>query len=282
MDVNDRIGFMQGRLSPLVDGKIQAFPWSCWEAEFPLAQSLGIRLMEWTLDHERLEENPLMTGPGRERIKELCAACGVAIPSLTGDLFMQAPLYKAQGRAREALVEEMRKVVRACGDLGIAFVVMPLVDNGRLEDHGQEDALVGELERLVPLLSDCAVRVVFESDYAPSGLERFIGRLDPAHFGVNLDTGNSAAMGLDWEEELSRYGHRILNVHIKDRLFKGTTVPLGQGAAALPETVVALEKAGYAGNYILQTARAQDGDHAGVLAGFRDMLAGWMDCGAGE
>ena len=28
-----RIGFMQGRLSPQVDGKIQAFPWVHWRDE---------------------------------------------------------------------------------------------------------------------------------------------------------------------------------------------------------------------------------------------------------
>ena len=32
-----KIGFMQGRLSPLVDGKIQAFPWDCWSEEFSVA-----------------------------------------------------------------------------------------------------------------------------------------------------------------------------------------------------------------------------------------------------
>lgn len=45
----DRIGFMQGRLSPVVDGKIQAFPWGHWEDEFRLANGHGLSLMEWTL-----------------------------------------------------------------------------------------------------------------------------------------------------------------------------------------------------------------------------------------
>ena len=31
---NSRIGFMQGRLSELVDGRIQAFPWDSWQTEF--------------------------------------------------------------------------------------------------------------------------------------------------------------------------------------------------------------------------------------------------------
>ena len=63
----ERIGFMQGRLSALVDGKIQAFPWNEWREEFPRAKALGIGRMEWTIDQDRLRENPLTTESGRER-----------------------------------------------------------------------------------------------------------------------------------------------------------------------------------------------------------------------
>jgi L-ribulose-5-phosphate 3-epimerase len=54
-----QIGFMQGRLCEPVDGKIQAFPWRDWESEFRNAAAIDLRLMEWTLDQERLNENPL-------------------------------------------------------------------------------------------------------------------------------------------------------------------------------------------------------------------------------
>ena len=52
---------MQGRLSALVDGKIQAFPWDEWREEFPRANALGLTRMEWTIDQERLRDNPLTT-----------------------------------------------------------------------------------------------------------------------------------------------------------------------------------------------------------------------------
>ena len=32
-----KIGFMQGRLSSKVNGKIQAFPWESWKEEFEIA-----------------------------------------------------------------------------------------------------------------------------------------------------------------------------------------------------------------------------------------------------
>jgi hypothetical protein len=39
--VEGRIGFMQGRLSPLLDGRIQAFPREHWRQEFELGERLG-------------------------------------------------------------------------------------------------------------------------------------------------------------------------------------------------------------------------------------------------
>ena len=38
----------------------------------------------------------------------------------------------------------------------------------------------------------------------------------------------------------------------------------------------ALSQAHYAGNYVLQTARASDGDHAGALVRYRDMSVEWL------
>lgn len=85
------IGFMQGRLSDQVDGKIQAFPWKHWQDEFRVAKSINMPIMEWTLDQQHLYENPLMTSVGQEKIKSLSLEYGIKIPSLTGDCFMQSP-----------------------------------------------------------------------------------------------------------------------------------------------------------------------------------------------
>ena len=73
---------MQGRLSPIVDGRIQAFPWDHWRAEFPAAEGLGLGLVEWTLDHERLGQNPLMT-PARARPMTICMAPATTVAAST-------------------------------------------------------------------------------------------------------------------------------------------------------------------------------------------------------
>ncbi|MBT8558160.1 sugar phosphate isomerase/epimerase [Polynucleobacter paneuropaeus] len=273
----DRIGFMQGRLSPLVDGRIQAFPWSCWQDEFAAAEQHQFRLMEWTLDQERLYENPLLTPAGQAEITHLGQKHGVEIASLTGDCFMQSPFWKTGGSKCIELQNDFRAVVRACSKVGISMIVLPLVDNGRLETGAEEDVLVDFLQGEVKLLNELRVKVAFESDFAPVELARFIERLEPAIFGVNYDIGNSASLGMNPTEEIGAYGHRIVNVHIKDRMLSGTTVPLGTGSADFEAVFAGLARASYAGNYILQTARAADGNHAAALCRYRDMAIGWIN-----
>jgi hexulose-6-phosphate isomerase len=232
--------------------------------------------MEWTLDQDRLYENPLLTRAGQTEIAELRHAHGVSIDSLTGDCFMQSPFWKATGATGEQLQEDFRAVVRACSVAGISMMVLPLVDNGSLTSRAEEDQLIAVLESHTGLLRELRVKVIFESDYSPAELARFIDRLDPAMFGVNYDIGNSAGLGMQPSDEIAAYGERIINVHIKDRVLGGTTVPLGTGSADFEKVFAALAKAGYRGNYILQTARAQDGDHAGALCRYRDMTANWI------
>lgn len=276
MGANQRIGFMQGRLSSLVNGKIQAFPWDHWQAEFATAQANGFGLMEWTLDHDRLHENPLMTPAGRDEIRGLMDRHGVRVLSLTGDCFMQAPFYKAGGPARRALLDDFRNVIGACADLNVRYIVFPLVDNGRLENAGQEEALIVGLKEVEPLQASTGVKVIFESDFPSARLRRFIDRLPERRYGINYDIGNSAALGFDPEEEIAAYGARIDNVHVKDRVLGGTTVPLGTGNADFPAVFHALKQIGYQGHFILQTARAVDGDHAGALRRYRDMVLNWL------
>lgn len=270
------IGFMQGRLSPLVGGKIQAFPADHWEEEFVLAGRNGLGVMEWTLDHAGLLDNPLMTLDGRRTVNRLSAEHGVKVASVTGDCFMQAPFFKETGTVRDRLFDELRRVLDACHGCNIKYLVFPLVDGGAVENEEQQDVLVEYLLRLVDEMPLAGPVLVFESDFAPDKLRAFIDLLPNEKFGINYDIGNSAAAGFDPRYEIKTYGDRILNVHVKDRPRDGSTVPLGEGDADFPVVFDALIRAGYRGNYILQTARAPDDGHLGVLLKYRDMVDGWL------
>ena len=276
MNSRNRIGFMQGRLSPLIDGRIQTFPWPYWQDEFTIAEKNGFRLMEWTLDQDKLYQNPLLTLTGQTEINALRQRHELTIASLTGDCFMQSPFWKAQGGEQKSLQHDFLAIAHACAVVGISMIVVPLVDNGRIESAEQENMLVAFLQDQAGYLAKHSLKVVFESDFGPANLARFIDQLDPALFGINYDIGNSAALGFNPSEEISAYGQRIINVHVKDRVLGGTTVPLGTGNADFETVFKELAKLSYAGNYILQTARAPDGEHAKVLCRYRDMTVDWI------
>jgi L-ribulose-5-phosphate 3-epimerase len=268
------IGFMQGRLSPIENGRIQSFPWHHWENEIQEAISENFTMMEWTLDQDRLYSNPLMTEAGQNRIFEFKQKFNFKIPSLTGDCFMQAPFYKANTSQANDLKQDFMQIFKSCHRLGIEFIVMPLVDNGKMENRDQEDNLVNFLLSIQAELKVNGQKVIFECDYSPTEYKRFIDRLPAPLFGVNYDIGNSASLDIPAADEFSLYGNRILNVHIKDRVKGGTTVPLSEGHADFKSVFKELQKINYQGNFILQTARAKDEQHMLVLKKYRAFAEG--------
>jgi L-ribulose-5-phosphate 3-epimerase len=275
-----RVGFMQGRLSEPVNGRIQAFPRQHWRDEFTTAGKLGFNLMEWTLDHDDIFDNPLMSQAGRKEIRTLSEDFGVEVQSLTGDFVMQAPFYKLEGRQRQVEIDMLRRVLEACVEAGISVIVLPLVDDGRIDGQHHAAVLKQGLDEVLNGLEGRNLVVTFESDFAPEQLADFIATYPSKRFGINYDIGNSASLGFDPAEEIAAYGDRIANVHVKDRMKGGTTVPLGSGNADLPRVFRLLRQAGYRNDFILQTARANDGDHAGVLVSYREMVTSLWSEGA--
>lgn len=272
-----KFGFMQGRLSPVIDGKIQAFPAQYWRDEFPAAQAIGFPFIEWTLDQADLHQNPLMTDSGRAEIARLSQAHHLSVVAITGDCFMQAPFWKKSDLAETtALQHDFLAIAAAAAKVGAQVIVVPLVDGGRLENAEQEARLLVFMREAGPVLAGLGVRISFESDFEPARLARFISRLDPETFGINYDLGNSASLGFDPVEEWLAYGERVIHVHLKDRLRGGTTVPLGTGAVDFTRVFKAIHESGYSGKFVMQAARAVDGDHSGALVRYAEFCSTLM------
>ena len=70
MGLTNEIGIMQGRLSPRIDGKIQAYPAGTWQKEFEIAQEIGYAAIEWIVE-KPVETNALMTTSGKKEIKKV-------------------------------------------------------------------------------------------------------------------------------------------------------------------------------------------------------------------
>ena len=266
--MRNQIGYMQGRLVDQIDGKIQAFPLHTWRDEFPVANRIGIKLIEWTLDDFLLEQNPFCTVSGQAEIIKLSDSFSLRIESVTGDCFMQVPFWKATGEEQVLLLAKLDLVIASSASLGVKYIVLPLVDNGGLENPRHRRELHQHLMLRREKLIHSGVFIAFESDYPPLQLLEFISDFPSDAFGINYDIGNSASLGIDPQMEIETYGPRILNVHVKDRELGGTTVPLGSGAANMKDVLIGLRKFKYSGNFILQTARAADRSHEQTLASY--------------
>ena len=266
---------MQGRLSPIVDGKIQSFPWKFWRNEFQDAKKIGLKLMEWTIDYENFYSNPLMTYDGRNEIINLSLENNVKIPSLTADCFMQFPFWKASNNQTN-LQNDFLNLVDASSKIGIKFIILPLVDNGSLLTERDGKYLYDFLNDHTAHFKNSNIEILFESDFSPKKLRNFISKFNNNYFGINYDIGNSASLGFSIEEEFKYYGKYIKNVHVKDRLLRGGTVPLGEGNADFKKVFLYLKKHNYLGNLILQTARAKNSNHCELINYYTKIVNNWL------
>ena len=58
--MNNKIGVMQGRLLPKYQGRYQAHPVGYWQDEFIVAREVGLDCIEFILDYNNAEDNPLI------------------------------------------------------------------------------------------------------------------------------------------------------------------------------------------------------------------------------
>jgi L-ribulose-5-phosphate 3-epimerase len=271
----NRLGVMQGRLVEPSPGKIQEFPKKNWESEFPILRNLGIHLLEWTIDWQGIDDNPILSESEIPKILKLQIENELVIPSATLDCFMQFPCWHDD--FSESSFLRYKILLENGRTLGLKYLVLPLVDASSINSDYKLESLFDFCKRITPHLISAEVQIIFESDYSSLDLLDFISKFDSRHFGVNYDIGNSASLGYSPKNEIENYGDWIKNVHVKDRVLGGSTVPLGEGSADFETVFGTLASINYAGNFILQTARSSTGDHVGVIEKYRDMTLKWMD-----
>ena len=257
--MNFYYGIMQGRLSKRIDNKVQAFPKENWRLEFEKAKKLGLKSIEWTLDSSYLQKNPIFTQIGQETIKKLSKKYSIKVDSITCDYFMEKPFWKI--KKNEFVINYLKKILNSCKILNIKFLVIPLVDKGSIKNFKERKNLLKICKTIIKYLRKSNVKIIFESDFPPEKLKKFIFQFDKRYFGINYDVGNSAGLNYDIDKEFKCYGSYICNVHIKERYKNGVSIKLGQGNANFYKLFENLKKIKFKRNLILQTARSKKNRH---------------------
>jgi hexulose-6-phosphate isomerase len=252
------IGVMQGRLSPPRGGLIQSFPLETWRDEFGRAREAGLDCIEWIYELPSADLNPIRTPGGRDEMRELSTANRIGIWSVCADYFMADLLMETDGRPRAEPNTELDRLLVWAADLGCRYVLLPFVDASRL-GPAQEAGLLDVLEPHLKSAAQLGIELHLETDLLPARLARLAAQAGHPALGINLDTGNSAALGHEPVSEISEIGSWLRSLHIKDRLKDGPTVPLGQGNADLEAYGRLLQDLQYDGAFILQVARGEPG-----------------------
>jgi len=256
------LGIMQGRLTPPAPGRFQCFPRDGWRQEFQTAAGLDLDCIEWIFDAYGEDANPLNSEAGRAELADLIEKTGVQVRSICADWFMDYPLVRCDEAAFAERMDKLAWLIGVAGDLGIGRIVLPFVDASSMRDASERDAVAAALETVLPKAAERRVELHLETDLAPEPFAAFLSGLSTQWIWVNYDSGNSASLGYHPDDEFVAYGERIGSIHIKDRALGAATVPLGTGDCDFDALFANVRRVGYAGDFILQAARGEDGDEA--------------------
>jgi hexulose-6-phosphate isomerase len=257
MGLTNEIGIMQGRLSPRIDGKIQAYPASTWQKEFEIAQEIGYAAIEWIVE-KPVETNALMTNSGKAEIKKMIASTEVRIDYVCADIFMQQPLVRMTKDSKSQNKEYLSAILKNAKEVGAIGVEIPFVDNSSIKSENEKLEFIDVMQDAFKLAKDLDLKLSLETDLPPIEFRELLESIDLDHVQANYDIGNSASLGFDPREELEAYGLKILNVHVKDRKLGSTTVPLGTGNANINFVLQKLQEIGYRGGLTMQAARGEN------------------------
>jgi L-ribulose-5-phosphate 3-epimerase len=268
---------MQGRLVPPEGGRFQCFPRERWRDEFVLAAQAGLDAIEWIFDVYGEDANPLATGDGLAEMRALCDKTGVAVRSLCADYFMDRPFLRTTQTERDELIQKMQWLLSRCSSIGIGRVVVPFVDQSRIENDDEKVEVLSILRTLLPAAESNQVELHLETSLAPQPFAALLEQCPHPLLRANYDSGNSSSLGYRPAEEFAAYGDRIGSVHIKDRVCGGGTVPLGTGDADLPAVFHGLAALGYRGDYVMQIARPESGQELSWISRNRTWIAGQIE-----
>jgi len=253
--MSNSIGIMQGRLSPSLLGRQQYFPSETWEMEYGLAAELGFDSIEWLVDMESFDDNPIFTKIGLKRIKALQSRFDVSNLTVCADILKEKSFITGNSNLSDSAVHVLEKLIIASIEIGAKCLIVPLIEQSSLKKHIQSEQLGEALNPIFDIAKKQNLKLAIESDLPAAVLKNWIDSINHPSVGVNFDMGNSVALGYSVKDEVLELGSSIYGVHIKDRKVGGSNVSLGHGDVNFDIALESLQKVAYSGPLILETFR---------------------------
>ena len=260
------LGIMQGRLSPKEPARLQSFPWDSWLDEFERARAIGFHAIEWLVDGDRDEENPLWSAAGRRRIQAATAATGILVPTMCAHCFIDGRLGHPKAAVRAIASERLAGLMERGRDVGITIVVIPAMDAASLKNAAVRARTLDTLTAVLARTTNLGVRLALESDLPAADLAGLINAVSTSSaLGVCYDVGNATSFGYDAAAELVQLGARVAEIHIKDRRRGGGSVMLGEGDTPFAAVADTLRRLDWSGPVVLETPVGDDWEAAAMV-----------------
>ena len=254
----NKIGIMQGRLSPRIGDRLQAFPWSSWEQEFEAARQCQLDLIEWLFDADNYENNPLWTEAGIQKVKQQVARSGVQVLTCCAHYFMVHPFFRVPEAERLQSIAVLNRLIRCAGQLGIKTILIPVLESSEIRLEVERSLLIESLQETLTLAADCGINLGLEAELPAVEYRALIEQAGHPRLGIYYDTGNNTARGYDITADAGSLAPLFVGVHIKDRKRGGPNVLLGKGDADFDGFFKILKQAHYTGPLILETTFGDD------------------------
>jgi hypothetical protein len=237
-----KLGIIQGRLTPRVDGHMQEFP-NEWKSEFDTIPKLGISHIDWIVTKKSFDTNPLFTEDlSSLPINSICA------DNLIDNRFSELTFLR----------RELIPICDAAHRNGIRSITIPLLEDSSIIDQGKRIDFIESISIIADEYPETIFSFEFESDLDHI-LEVASAR---PNFRITDDTGNV----LSYTRDPDSYKHifpacigYIDNIHLKDRKVDMTTHPPGEGDFNFTDFFRMVRELDYNGKMTIQTAREEDG-----------------------
>jgi L-ribulose-5-phosphate 3-epimerase len=254
------LSLMQGRLVKPLNRPIQEFPLKDWEKELDLLLKLNFKNIEWVVDRASYKENPLVFD--NQALETLMKNKNLSISAVSNDYFLDTANSYDNITFSDLLtsIEMQQELINNIGEHKKYILVMPFIENASLKKYSKKQ-VEKLLEVLLSFESNYKLDYALELDIDRNEITDKLGKFLGNRIFINLDVGNTVSFGFDIKSEIDDLSHFILNVHLKDRIINGPTVPLGTGDTRIKEIIKLLTAAGYKGKYTLQFARKYEEDY---------------------
>jgi len=253
-----KIGILQGRLLPPVDGHIQEFPKN-WFKEFELLKRIGMNHVEWIVTRNSFNNNPVFNKLFNSVLPHL------PIQSICADNIVDKNF--ADLKFLEANLDPL---CQAAIDNEIKNITIPLLEESSIEDDKVRKEFCKNIVKVTSKYPSLVFS--FEAELEPEKLLELLELSD--NYVVTYDTGNITSCGIDHEKYINLLHEKINNVHLKDRTFDAKTVAPTNGDTDFYLIFKTLKSVGYNGVYTIQTARGKTGEELTTILIHKNLFEG--------